>query len=45
MEKYFYQTPNLSIILSEDEDVICTSADTDAPFGEDSDVYGDDIFD
>ena len=32
MEKRIYHTPYVSVIINEQEDVICASGDTDVPF-------------
>lgn len=46
MERKIYYTPYMFVLLKKQEDVICTSADTDIPFiPSDDDVLGDDIFD
>lgn len=46
MEKKIYHTPYMSVLMLEQENVVCASADTDIPFApSDDDVLGDDIFD
>lgn len=46
MKKKIYYTPDMSVLMSKNEDVVCASADTDIPFApSDDDVLGDDIFD
>lgn len=51
LEKTVYYTPYMSILIKKQEDIICTSADTDIPFGTpdtdvpfDLDGMGNDIF-
>lgn len=46
MNKKIYREPYISVLMWDQEDVICSSADTDIPFlPSDDDVYDDDIFD
>ena len=38
MKKNIYQIPYLSVTIREEEDVICTSGDTDVPFIQEGNV-------